>query len=470
MALHHIGHRDGAVGLGLLSTDDLAVPEDQKNSAREGTAAFVHFLQLDFYLAGIFKNEGHIMFPVPHEGLLDLGHIGAEDEPLGRGDLLREVRPGGQLGEVQILFEDIPAVLGSVLSEEAAAIVQLDAGNADDSAGDAHSGVVTVYLADGTVALFFIGLVVEHERVGDGVIGHYRYGLGCGLGYVTLRHSLLRDGVLAGFQVVRFLRQRECSIGASSFGCGETSGTIRALHFECHPREWFVGARFQLFHGKLNGIFFLTFLRHGNQQTLHGHAGLTEQHPSLGLVPFILPYVIFMIIFRMIQHQVYAGFNIVVGGVAGFAAIGAIDDRMGVYGVPILDPRGLAVGAVVQLHGCHKFLGGLLDEALPIGSDINDDAVLVVPAHCLCYHEPYVGPVAAPGFKAAGIAGVSKVAVGVGVHIGEQGLQRGICHLGFEVPLLPICPGAKGAFLVGTQCPDGGVQAGNSHLFVKDVG
>ena len=151
------------------------------------------------------------MFPVPHEGLLDLGHIGAEDEPLGRGDLLREVRPGGQLGEVQILFEDIPAVLGSVLSEEAAAIVQLDGGNADDRAGDAYGGAVTVHLADGAGA----GgsrcrgwLVVEGEGVGGGAVGHDRHHLGGGLGYIALRDGLLGDEVLAGFEVVRFLGER----------------------------------------------------------------------------------------------------------------------------------------------------------------------------------------------------------------------------------------------------------------------
>ena len=144
MALHHIAHRDGAVRLGLLSADDLAVPEDQKNSSREGAAALIHLLQLYFYLAGIFKNQGHIMLPVPHKGLLDLGHVGAEDETLRRGDLLRQKRPGGELGEVQILLQNVAAVFCDKLTEVTAAIVQLDGGDADDRAGDAHGGVIGV--------------------------------------------------------------------------------------------------------------------------------------------------------------------------------------------------------------------------------------------------------------------------------------------------------------------------------------
>ena len=146
------------------------------------------------------------MLAVPDKGLLHLAHIGAENIALRRGDLLRDIRPGGQLGEVQILFENITAVLGDEFAKVAAAVIQLDRGNADDRTGNTHRGVICIYFADGAVALLFVGLVVEHERVGDGVIGHDRHGLGCGLGHVALRHGLLRDGVLAWGKAICCLR------------------------------------------------------------------------------------------------------------------------------------------------------------------------------------------------------------------------------------------------------------------------
>lgn len=204
------------------------------------------------------------MLPVPDERLLHLGNIGAENIALRRGDLLRDIRPGGQLGEVQILFENITAVLGDEFAKVAAAVIQLDRGNADDRTGDAHSGVVTVHFANGTIALLFVGLVVEHERVRDGVIGHDRHGLGCGLGHVALRDRLLRDGVLAGFEVVRFLRQCECPIGPGNLGCGETPGAICALYLEGNSGHRFVGACFKFFDSHLHGQVFLPFLRHSN--------------------------------------------------------------------------------------------------------------------------------------------------------------------------------------------------------------
>ena len=208
MALGDIGYRDGAVGLGLLSADDLAVSEDQKNSSRKGAVTLIHFLQLDLDLAGILKDEAYIMLPVPHEGLLDFADIGTEDEPLGRGDLLRQKAAQGEVGEIQVLFGDIAAVLGSVLPKEAAAVVQLHAGDAYDRAGDAHGGVVRVNFSNGAGAgvggAGALRLIVESEGVGHRGVGHHRHCLRSGLGHIAIRYGLFRDEVLAGGEAIRF--------------------------------------------------------------------------------------------------------------------------------------------------------------------------------------------------------------------------------------------------------------------------
>ncbi len=104
VALGDMGHGDGAVLFGFLGADDLPIPKNDKNSASQGAAALVHLLQHDLDLGAVLKNQGDVMLPVPHEGLLHLGHIGAEDEALRRGDLLRQKRPGGEVGKVQILL------------------------------------------------------------------------------------------------------------------------------------------------------------------------------------------------------------------------------------------------------------------------------------------------------------------------------------------------------------------------------
>ena len=208
MALGDIGYRDGAVGLGFLGADDLAVSEDQKNSSREGAAALIHFLQLDLDLAGVLKDEAYIMLPVPHKGLLDFAGVGAEDESLRRSDLLREKAALGEIGKIQILLQNIAAVLGSVLPKETAAVVQLHAGDAYDRAGDAHGGVVRVNFSNGAGAgvggAGALRLIVESEGVGHRGVGHHRHCLRSGLGHIAIRYGLFRDEVLAGGEAIRF--------------------------------------------------------------------------------------------------------------------------------------------------------------------------------------------------------------------------------------------------------------------------
>lgn len=102
--LYHVADSDGAVRLGFLGGDDLAVPEDKKNSASQRTAALIHLLQLDAHFRAVLKDEAHIMLAVPDEGLLHLGDVGAEDEPLRGSDFLGQKAAQGQVGEIQILL------------------------------------------------------------------------------------------------------------------------------------------------------------------------------------------------------------------------------------------------------------------------------------------------------------------------------------------------------------------------------
>ena len=202
IAFHHVADGDGAVCLGFLGADDLAVPEDNKNRASQGIAALVHLLQLDPNLGTVLKNEAYIVLTVPDKGLLHLGHVGTEQEAPGRGDFLRDVTAQGQGFKVQILFGDIAAVLGDVLPEEAAALVQLHRGNADKRAGDALGGVVRVYLADGTLAIAAastatIGSVVEGNGGVRLLVGQDRDDLGFGLGHIAGGKQFC-DFILAG--------------------------------------------------------------------------------------------------------------------------------------------------------------------------------------------------------------------------------------------------------------------------------
>lgn len=55
---------------------------------------------------------------------------------------------------------------------------------------------------------------------------------------------------------------------------------------------------------------------------------------------------IFVVILGMFQHQIDPGGDVVIGGIAGLSAIGAVDNAVGVDGIPVLDPGRLAVGTV----------------------------------------------------------------------------------------------------------------------------
>ncbi len=469
VALGDIGHGDGAVRLGFLGADHLTVPQDDKNSASQGAAALVHLLQHDLDLGTVLENQGDVVLPVPNKGLLHFGHIGAEHEALRRGDLLRDVTAGGELGKIQIFLGNVAAIAGGILADEAAAVVQLDAGDADDSAGDAHSGVVGVYLADRAVPLRGGRGVVKGEGIADGAVGQYGHSLGFGLGHIALRGRDLRDGVLVCGEAVRLGGQGDGAVRAGLPGDGEIAGAVRALNLEGDAGDGLVGASLQLLYGQLHSVLGGLVIRHGDQQPLHGHPGLARQLPGLGLVPFVDPQVILVEVFRVIQHQIHPGGDVVIGGIAGLAAVRAVDDGMGVDGVPVLDPGGLAVGAVVQLHRRHKFLRHLLNEALPVAVHIQDDAMFIEPAPRLGHQEPDVGPILAPMLQTHSVARVCEITVGVGVDIGEQDPQRGVAHLALIVPLLPVGPRPQGALLIGAQ-GTGRAITGHFHLLVEHIG
>ena len=125
---------------------------------------------------------------------------------------------------------------------------------------------------------------------------------------------------------------------------------------------------------------------------------------------------------------------------------------------------------MIQLHSSHKLLSSLLDEALPVRIHILDDAVLIVPRHRLGNHKPDVGPIVIPVLQPHGVARSGEVTVGMGIDVGEQNPQGGVVYLLLKVPLLTVGPRPQGAFLVGAQGTDRGVQTRNVDLLVEHVG
>ena len=69
-------------------------------------------------------------------------------------------------------------------------------------------------------------------------------------------------------------------------------------------------------HGEFDARLLIVLVRHGNQKTLHGDAGLARQLPGLGFVPVVHPQVIVVEVFGMVHHQVDAGGDIIIGGVS----------------------------------------------------------------------------------------------------------------------------------------------------------
>ena len=124
---------------------------------------------------------------------------------------------------------------------------------------------------------------------------------------------------------------------------------------------------------------------------------------------------------------------------------------------------------MVELHGRDELLGSLFDESLPVAVHIQDDTMLIVPAHGLSDHEPDVGPILAPVLQTSGVARVGEIAVGVGVDVGEDYPQGSVVHFILKIPLLPVGPGAEGAYLIGAQGA-GGPVAGDIHLLVEHEG
>ena len=175
------------------------------------------------------------------------------------------------------------------------------------------------------------------------------------------------------------------------------------------------------------------------------------------------------IILRVVHHRIDPGGNVVIGGVSGDAAVRTVDDAVGSDFAPVLDEGGLAVGLMIQLHGSHKFLSGLLDEALPVAVYVQDDAMLIVPAHGLGHHEPDVGPIVIPVLQPHGVTRVGEVSIGVGVDICEQNPQGGIVYLLLKVPLLAVGPRSQCALLIGTQ-GTGRTVAGYIHLLIEHIG
>ena len=151
-SLGHIGDGDGAIRLGGLCANDLAILQDIEHSAGEGVVAVIQFDELDLYLGVIFKDKGHIGFPVPDEGLLGLIDVRAFGIAFRRSDLF-----SGKAADGHILpgyVGQVAARAGNIGSGE----IVVHAGDLDDRSGETLGGIVRVYLADAALAGDFRGI------------------------------------------------------------------------------------------------------------------------------------------------------------------------------------------------------------------------------------------------------------------------------------------------------------------------
>ena len=173
--LGHVRYGDGAVRLGGLRADDLAVLDDVEHRAGEGVIAVVQLNQLDFHFGVIFKDKGDVGLAVPAEGLLGLIHIGAFGVALRGRDFL-----GGVAAEGHIL----PGYVGQVAAgsgDICAGKIIVHALNFNNRSGQPLGGIVRVHLADAALA-------------GNG--GGIRKGDGHGVVAIAGQDNVLRSSVV----------------------------------------------------------------------------------------------------------------------------------------------------------------------------------------------------------------------------------------------------------------------------------
>ena len=148
---------DGAILLGGLSADQLAVPEDVEHAAGKGIVAVVQLQEPDFYLAVVFKHKINVVLPVPVEALLDLALIGAFRVALRRGYFLCDIASNGHRIPRHI---GQPAAFASDVGSCEAVVYSCDLNN---SSGEALGGIVCVHLPNVSLAGDF-----RRVREGDG--------------------------------------------------------------------------------------------------------------------------------------------------------------------------------------------------------------------------------------------------------------------------------------------------------------
>ena len=141
-SLGHVRHRDGAVRLGFLGADDLAVLDDIEYSAGEGIAAVVQLHQADLHLGVILEDQGNVRLAVPNESLFDFVLVRALGIALRRGHFLRHIAAGGH---------GVPGNIGDIAAlpaHKGAGKVVVYASNLDNGSGEAPGGVVRVHFTD----------------------------------------------------------------------------------------------------------------------------------------------------------------------------------------------------------------------------------------------------------------------------------------------------------------------------------
>ena len=380
--LGHIRDGDGAVRLGGLGADDLAVPDDVEYCTGEGIAAVVVLDQFDLYPGVVLKHQGHIILSVPVKLLLDLIRVRAEGVPLRGRDLRRGKAADGQGVPGHIL--QIAPRPGGISAHKAV----VGAFNLDDCSGQTLGRIIRIHLTD---AAFAGDLRAVQEGDGHGIaaaIGQSHILRPRVVDLIALRSFQFNNGICGGVQTGQ---------GVGPIAPGHDLllvGPVFRAHDEPRSGQTLVGVGgVHLFHGQI------VFLADNIQ--LPDHNGLH----ILGLM----------------GAGAGAGIGVLMDGtIAPYALIAQVQNILGTVaeGHPIQQIIYTAVIAVVQvIINADQLLGAG-------GGRVRQQASLIAPDDSLhpSIHSP--GIIAAPHLVyAQGMSLVGKHAGGMGIVVGHHGLH-----------------------------------------------
>ena len=423
-SLGHVRHRDGAVRLGFLGADDLAVLDDIEYSAGEGIAAVVQLHQADLHLGVILEDQGNVRLAVPNESLLHLILIRAFGIALRGRHFLGGIAADGHGVPGDVC--DIAALPG----HKGAGEVVVHAGDLDNGPGKSLGGVVRVHLAD--AALTGNGGGVP-ECDGHGVVpvaGENDILRSCVVNLISGGRIRFRHGVSSGGQV--FQSGRSVLPGRHVFG----KGAAFRFNVELRPGKALAW---------IGGIHLFD-----------------DQGIAILRGDFQLPQDDLLDTACRVCAGARAGEAVLIGRtLAPYAPLSQVENilRPGAEGGTVLFlVNAGVVGALQGVEYCHQLLGAS-------DNRVAHAALLIAPDDRLYPGVHVPGIAGAPNVVyTQGLCLVRKDAGGVGVVVGHHGQDGGIGDGGLVPPGLADQGTPHSAALRAAEAHRGFIPAGEIHL------